>query len=325
MLRPTARITIGKKVISFVTEIETNESWENNTDTAKVTLPRRILFVDGTFAKEDLDQNVAPLFKRGDPVTISIGYERPEEVFTGFVTRVGTTAPIEVECEDLMWKLKQQAYLKSWTNFKLPELIADLMKGTGIPYKVTIKTPYGLGRLRVKGRPNKAQVLDLLRDQYSIQSFIRNGTLYVGDAYPTELRKKVDIRFDRHVVDSSLEYRNKEDHRVKVTVKTIRNKKSFEAVAKGSDEDGDQINITRHDLDPAHLQAEADRLLPLYKYEGFEGTATIFGTPLVRHGDEVKLFDPEVKDNRGSYLIKSVARRFGQNGYRQVIEIDQRV
>jgi len=325
MLRPCCHITIGTLSFTFVNEIEVNESWETATDTAKITLPRRLILKSGTIAKEELTENVAPLFKRGDVVIIKMGYETPVEVFQGFVTKVGTRVPVVIECEDMMWKLKQQAYLKSWPNFTINDLVKDLMSGTDIPYKVTIGTPYGMGRLRIGGRPNKAQVLELLRDQYNVQSFMRNGTLYVGEAYVPELRTKHDIRFDRHVVENDLEYRNKDDHRVKVTVKTKRGSQSFEAVAKGSDEDGDQVNITRYDIDPAHLQAEADRLLPLYKYEGFEGSMTTFGTPLVRHGDEVTLFDPEVKDNRGAYLVKSVTRTFGMNGYRQQIELDQRV
>jgi hypothetical protein len=325
MLRPCCHITIGKLEFTYVHSVETFESWERSTDTAQIQLPRRLVIKEGTVIKEELDTNVAPLFKRGDDVVIKLGYESPVEVFRGFVTRVGTEAPIVIECEDQMWKLKQQAYTKSWENFKIDTLIQDLMARTGIPYKVTLGTPYGMGKLRVKGRPNKAQVLELLREQYNIQSFFRNGTLYVGEAYVPELREKHDIRFDRHVVESDLEYRNKEDHRVKVTVKTKRGSKSYEAVARGSDEDGDQVNVTRYDLDPANLQAEADRLLPLYKYEGYEGTFTLFGTPMVRHGDELKLFDPQASDNRGSYLVRSVRRIFGMSGYRQAIELDQRV
>jgi len=325
MLRPCCHITIGTLSFTFVNEIEVNESWETATDTAKITLPRRLILKSGTIAKEELTENVAPLFKRGDAVVIKMGYETPVEVFQGFVTKVGTQAPVVIECEDMMWKLKQQSYVKGWENFTIDTITKDLMKDTGIPYKTTLKTPKGMGRLRVSGRPNKAQVFELLRDDYHMQSFFRNGVLYVGEAYVPELRTKHEIRFDRHVVENDLEYRNKEDHRVKVTVQTKRGNKVYSAVAKGSDEDGDQHNIMRKDMDPKDLQSEADRLLPYFKYEGFEGSMTTFGTPLIRHGDEVTLFDPEVKDNRGAYLVKSVSRTFGMNGYRQQIELDQRV
>jgi hypothetical protein len=54
-----------------------------------------------------------------------------------------------------------------------------------------------------------------------------------------------------------------------------------------------------------------------WKDTGFRGSFTTFGSPIVRHGDRVKLVDPVINDRNGFYIVKSVETSFGQNGYRQ--------
>ena len=96
----------------FVNNIEIESSFKNLTKTAKITLPRKL-----TFNGINLVTGQFPLFNRGDLILIELGYEYVDnnnnlkttrkEVFRGYVTKIGQTVPITIECEDQMFMLKQ--------------------------------------------------------------------------------------------------------------------------------------------------------------------------------------------------------------------------
>jgi hypothetical protein len=67
------------------------------------------------------------------------------------------------------------------------------------------------------------------------------------------------------------------------------------------------------------------RDLEKFRYTGFRGTFKTFGVPIVRHGDKVQLVDPVIKDRNGLYIAKGIETTFGLDGYRQQIELGERV
>ena len=87
MLRLNSKITFTSKatgdeiVFDFVNNVEINTSYENLTDTAKITLPRKLNF-DG----KPIVVGVTSLFKRGDKVKIELGYfPNLRTVFNGYI------------------------------------------------------------------------------------------------------------------------------------------------------------------------------------------------------------------------------------------------
>src|SRR5205085_4270662 len=85
----------------------------------------------------------SPLFMRGDEITISVGYffdnfdgtetsQMPvEPQFTGFISRIKNRLPIEIECEDNTWLLKQiQAPNKLYKGYTVKRMIAEMLVGT---------------------------------------------------------------------------------------------------------------------------------------------------------------------------------------------------
>lgn len=103
--------------INFVNNVEIESSFKNQTKTAKITLPRKM-----DFGGLNIITGSNPIFGRGDRVIIKLGYvyvdenSTPEniivtntlkEVFRGYITTVGMETPLEIECEDMMFALKQ--------------------------------------------------------------------------------------------------------------------------------------------------------------------------------------------------------------------------
>ena len=99
----TSKGTNRKVSFNFVHSIEIESSYENLTDTCKITLPRKL-----TFEGKKLFEGNDPIFKRGDNIEVQIGYvPNITTVFVGYIKNVGTNVPTVLECEDEMYLLKQ--------------------------------------------------------------------------------------------------------------------------------------------------------------------------------------------------------------------------
>lgn len=127
-------------VYDFVCELEIDRGTDTLTDTATITIPRKLIYKSGAALtpqnQNDLhDYIVLPalgdtqnkayvvgadaLFKRGDKVKIELcyGYDDERKLktrFEGYITSVSSTLPITIKCEDKMWLLKQ-------TSITLPD------------------------------------------------------------------------------------------------------------------------------------------------------------------------------------------------------------
>ena len=105
-------------------EIEVERSWQTLTNTAKITLPRKIGRLQGDITK---------LIKAGDRVTIKTGYDITLTTeFVGYVREITATVPVVIHCEDAMWKLKQTPSIdktktNAWRNLTLGVLAQRLV------------------------------------------------------------------------------------------------------------------------------------------------------------------------------------------------------
>lgn len=123
MLRCISRITItpdgGKPYeFDFVNDVEVQTSYDKMTDTAKVKFPRNVNF-DG----KNVFVGANAIFKRKDKIKIELGYSpKFRTVFTGYITKVGASNPIVIECEDEMFILKN-------TNITYPEITGTITNG----------------------------------------------------------------------------------------------------------------------------------------------------------------------------------------------------
>src|SRR3982750_1108876 len=95
-------ITIGDYEFKSCHSFETTKSWKNLTQTAIIKL-----------------HNISGLIgaiKEGDVVEIYAGYDNEPLVqeFVGYVSEISPTIPVEIKCEDEMWKLRQETVSGSW-------------------------------------------------------------------------------------------------------------------------------------------------------------------------------------------------------------------
>lgn len=113
--------------MDFANNIEIDHSYKNLTKTCKITLPRNmdkqiknlyLLLTEGTLTTlNNTTIKSVPLFGRGDRILIQLGYNNEfTEVFRGYITKVSLTTPIQLECEDSMFLLKNMQFNISPTD-----------------------------------------------------------------------------------------------------------------------------------------------------------------------------------------------------------------
>ena len=353
MLRLNVKITFTSNnpltkgdttIFHQVTECETEESYENLTDTFKITVPRNIN-MDG----KPLFNGTTPLFNRGDNVKVELGYyPNLRTVFEGWVSEIGAKIPVEIKCEDDMWLLKNTTItypskaLQTYTTVS-KKTGRPLMHPRYIGASITLKQllneilaqgaddielaepvlDVNLGQFRVNN-VSVCKVLEELKSKYGLYSYFRDGLLYVGlpsNAADTVTR---EFEFEKNIIDDSeLEYQLAENISVRVVAKLIGLNNTFEEVEVGNPDGAVRTFHLYYDGvgTKPDLKEFAQLKLDESVYDGYRGSFETFGEPYVRHGDIVKLKSKKLPERDGNYLVTSVKRTFGMGGYRQIIEI----
>ena len=179
MFRLCAKIEIkGDRSWSFdfANAVEITRDMEKLTTEAKITMPKKVKW-DGA--------DEIPV-KRGDTVTVSLGYDgNLQTAFAGYVRDVGFKTPIVITCEDDMFKLKQMpAQKKAYRSVTLETLLKD----QGINYRLNIMGEQALGAYRVTAN-TVAALLGKLSEQ-GVRSFFRyedgEPVLYCGVLFGTD-------------------------------------------------------------------------------------------------------------------------------------------
>lgn len=344
MLRAILNITFTKLsgdsiTFNFCNSIETDESYENLTDTAKIILPYKLSMKGlNVFAGTD------PIFKRGDKVSISTGYyPNLVNIFNGYVKNISSNVPVEVECEDEMYILKQYTlnypdkkgdlFLGLKEGFKIrPKVIKDNLTlrellNNIIPDAVSLGeiADTEIGSFRISNS-SPAMVLDKIKSDLGLYSYFKDGKLNVGFANNAASTNEATLEMEKQVINSEdLDYQIKEDIKIRVKAVSIMPDNSKIEVVVG-DENGEQHSIHTSNLNKAALTKYAQKWADEAKYTGFKGDLETFGEPYLRHGDRVKIISKRYPEKNGTYLIKRVKRKLSADvGVRQIFTLGVKV
>lgn len=311
--------------ICFLTELNIDSSYDNLTDQAKLIIPKKIRYVkeDGTEA-DSITRGSNPLFKTGDEVKISLGYNgQLTQIFKGFISGIRQKFPLQFDLQDEIYQLKKNSVTLSLNNPSLSELLS-LILPTGIVYEITAEQ--NLGKWRINDA-TPAEVLNELRKKHGIFSFFRDGILYVGLSVVSKLQKDHTFKFftPQIITAEALNYLDATERKIKVVCKSIDDNNNTLEV-KAGDDSGETRTLYFNNYTEADLKATAKRLVNELKYSGYEGNFTAFATPSVNHGDIVELINSEIPEQSGGYIVDRVVTRAGWGiGGRQDIYIKQKV
>lgn len=311
------RISIGNFIFDYCNSVTVESSWKNFTDTCKIVLPLNIK----PAGNQKFDKNnLRDVIKVGDPVLVQAGYNHLNQVFKGYVTSLSPKIPIEISCEDEMWRLKQNSITDSLQNVKLSNVLSKHFPN----YNTKILDLY-LGNFQIN-KASQAKILQSIKDQFVYPSFFRQDVLTVGLTYDPETatNHKFNLSnqgfFDGLIVDNNLIYKRKEDVRIKV--KAISNMPSGNKIElELGDEDGEQRTLNFYNLTEGQLRPIAEKEMGKLKYDGYTGDFTTFFAPFVRHGDIVEILNPDKTDQTGKFWVDKVVYDMGMSGFRQKISL----
>ena len=325
MYRLTCDITIstqsGRIRFDKVTAVSISRSIDKLTDTAVVTLPRRIKW-------KNVESN--PIH-RGDPISISLGYDGDNHIaFVGYVAKVGSQSPMTIQCSDPMMNLRvRNAKKAAYKSTDIKTMLTD--QGLNPVVLGTQK----IGSYRVCCN-SIAELLDSLK-KYNIRTFYRLGSksepvLYSGLAIrPDDIRT---FHFDDHAniaSAASLDYSATGDVRflVKVTshqeVKEAgKNKpKNKKVEVKYGDNDGEIRSFNVIGMSEAQMKTYAQQQYEKLKQGGLQGSFTVFGGELIDKYDYVSV---TIEGRQtGTYQVDKNEITYGDGGFRQKITVGTRV
>jgi hypothetical protein len=306
-------IEIGTKTFRRNAGVQIKSSRKTLTDTASVKLPNLKALLDDPTKKISV----------GDKIEISLGYNGNNNVeFSGYVSEIKPTSPIELMCEDEMWQLKQQYVSKSWESVKLVDVLKFLVSSVNTTECPDITlAPFRLDKT------TKFKALEKLKEEYGLDVYFRDKKLYAGLAYGESGSKKVKYHFQKNVPTSTeqtgLIYKRKSDVKIKVQAISLTpdNKKIQEDVG---DPDGELHTLHFYNLTKVQLKQQATDMIDKMKYDGYRGTLKTFGVPRPNHGDIAQLDDGKYLDRAGEFFIDSVEIDYNNRGYRKLLELGKK-
>ena len=306
-------INIGKRTFKRCNSVSIKSSRKLLTSTATIKLAN----IKALLSDPNKQINV------GDVVEISLGYNGNLNLeFTGYVSEIMPTSPIEIKCEDEMWQMKQQTVSIGWPSIKLAEVLKYLVSGVNTTECPDITlSPFRLDK------QTKAKAFEKLKEEYGLDVYFRDKKLYAGLAYNEKGSKRVVYHFQKNVPtmtqQSGLIWKKKTDVKIKVKgISMLRNNKKIEVNV--GDDDGEIHTLHFYNLAEAQLKQQATIQIDKLKYDGYRGTLKAFGLPLSKHGDVAVLQDGNYPERAGDFFIDSVDIDYGPGGFRRINELGKK-
>lgn len=301
--------------LNFITSVSIQSSWKMLTDTADITLPRKLKVFEG----KSLNEYIRP----GDPVKIELGYNRVLLAeFEGYIQRIGRGIPITLHCEDEMYKLKRKKVSYSKRSVKLGELLKDLCG------EYEIVTSFGdteLGAVRY-AEMLVSQILEDVKKKTGLYSYFIGKTLYCGNVYTDKVQlSETKIHLERNAVSQDLQQTGG-DYEV-TALAILKGGKKLEA--KAGTKGAEAVNLTYNDKDKTVtvevLKEFAERYYEGLKKQKYKGGIELFGIPAVTFGQVIDLKSDITPEMDGKYYIEKVTKEFSDNAtYRQKVELGGR-
>lgn len=301
-------------ILKKINAVRIESGWKMLTDTATITFARNVPYFNRHKVKET--------FRKGDPVKIELGYNGNYVTeFEGYISHVSADIPIVIKCEDEMYQLKKLPVNISLPATSLKKLLQTILPG------------YEIDALEVEIGPQRfpkttvAKVLEKLKDDYSLYSYMKGKQLVCGKIYADDSAlAPIKLHLEKNVVNNDLNYKNKEDVLIRINaVSTLKNGDKIEV--KVGDESGEERQLSYYGIEiKAELTKLANEDLKKYKVDGFTGSVTCYGIPHIKHGNKVAVKSDLYPDRDGTYYVEETVIDFNDSPeYRRKIQLGDKV
>jgi len=337
MIIPTIDIRIGNYSFNAVNDVEIKRSNREIATSAIIKLPSTAVLRRGDQPPAKVE--TAQQFVEGDIVEIKMGYSGTNHTeFYGFVSNINQTTPVEIECEDFMYLLRQKQIQKSYENTTLKEALNDIINqvvwaDNGLPREMTLSNDIQVIDIdnfllaSDEGEAvSRARALQHIKDTYGIAVYFNlDGELYAGLQYTQQLGTVI-YGFGRNIIkEDDLRFVNADTRQIQIKAVNIKPDGTRTEVIVG-DETGSSRTIFFWDVaTEVQLKKLAQNELEKYKFDGYEGVLEAFLLPRAIPGMLAEIRNEVYPEKEGTYYIDSVQIKYGMNGARRFVEIGQRL
>lgn len=299
-----AKVVVGSATLKNINSCEISESVIELSNKAIVVIPRNIKSLSG--------KSVLDVIKVGDKASVSLGYNGElKEEFTGYVREIESDAPVKIHLDDEMYVFKKNSFCESWEVVSLKEILDTVASG------YSVECPdLKLNKFSINNN-STYQVLQYLKQQYGLFSYLKDDVLHCGFAYDIKDKSSHThtYTFGENIKKNNLKYKRKEDYKIKLVA--IANKVDGTKIKKelGST-DGDAIVRTLNfgNIEEAELVKLGNAELNKICFDGYSGNIIGFGDLQTKAGDILEIIDKQEPEREGKYLIEAVKIRYG-NAY----------
>lgn len=302
--------------LGMLDKVEIHRSVELLADTATIVLP-------GSEYNKALD--VESLIKRGDPVSISIGYEETglREEFRGWIQRISTDdGSITIECEDDLYKFRKSLPNEELKAVTLETLLKKVISGIGESYKLDCTYSWTYEKF-VINTATGYDVLKKVQEESGADIYLSDDTLHVH-APAEAVGDDVFYNFSLNVEECDLTYRKAEDRKVQVVVKATMPDGTVKEIETGTT-GGDKVEIRCATSDEASMKQRGETEVKRLSFDGYDGNITTWLIPYCKPGDTAELKDEDYPEKDGRYFVQAVTTEFSRDGGKRTVELGFRL
>ena len=309
-------IRLGDFRLGMLDKVEIHRSVELLADTATIVLPG---------AEYNKALEVESLIKRGDPVSITIGYEETglREEFRGWIQRISTDdGSITIECEDDLYKFRKSIPNEELKQVKLVSLLKKVISGIGGSYKLDCTYSWTYEKFVISNATGY-DVLKKVQEECGADIYLADDTLHVH-APAEAVGDDVYYDFALNVEECDLTYRTAEDRKVQVVVKATMPDGTVKEIETGST-GGDKVEIRCATSDEASMRQRGLTEVKRLSFDGYEGNITTWLIPYCKPGDTAELRDEDYPEKDGRYFVQAVTTEFSRDGGKRTVELGFRL
>lgn len=309
-------IRLGDFRLGMLDKVEIHRSVELLADTATIVLPG---------AEYNKALEVESLIKRGEPVSITIGYEETglREEFRGWIQRISTDdGSITIDCEDDLYKFRKSIPNEELKQVTLESLLKKVISGIGENFKLDCTYSWTYEKF-VINTATGYDVLKKVQEESGADIYLADDTLHVHA--PAEA-VGVDVYYDfaQNVEECDLTYRTAEDRKVQVVVKATMPDGTVKEIETGST-GGDKVEIRCATSDEASMRQRGLTEVKRLSFDGYEGNITTWLIPYCKPGDAAELRDEDYPEKDGRYFVQAVTTEFSRDGGKRTVELGFRL
>lgn len=309
-------IRLGDFRLGMLDKVEIHRSVELLADTATIVLPG---------AEYNKALEVESLIKRGDPVSITIGYEETglREEFRGWIQRISTDdGSITIECEDDLYKFRKSIPNEELKQVTLETLLKKVISGIGESFRLDCTYSWTYEKF-VINTATGYDVLKNVQEESGADIYLADDTLHVH-APAEAVGDDVYYDFAQNVEECDLTYRTAEDRKVQVVVKATMPDGTVKEIETGST-GGDRVEIRCATSDEASMRQRGQTEVKRLSFDGYEGNITTWLIPYCKPGDTAELRDEDYPEKDGRYFVQAVTTEFSRDGGKRTVELGFRL